>query len=227
MGLAFGISPPSPVHSVLMFVVFEGGDGVGKSTQINQVSRVLTQRGIAHITTREPGGTPPAEAVRRALLYEKDQPWPLWAEVFLLAAARAHHVAHVIRPALDRGDWVLCDRFTESTRAYQYQAYAENPALFDAIVHQATGGLTPDVTFVFLLEAGERLSHRPSHQDDCFESRNAHFQHQVTAHFANLARNPPADYMVLQADQPVAQITQTIVGALLTKHMGRISTPRA
>jgi dTMP kinase len=198
-----------------MFVVFEGGDGVGKSTQINQVSRVLTQRGIPHITTREPGGTPPAEAVRRALLYEKDQPWPLWAEVFLLAAARAHHLTHVIRPALARGDWVLCDRFTESTRAYQHQAYAENPALFDAIVHQATGGLTPDLTFVFQLDEGHRLSRRPRNQDDCFESRNHDFQHQVAAHFAKLAQNPPADYVFLQADQPIATLTQGIVEALL------------
>ena len=198
-----------------MFVVFEGGDGVGKSTQINQVSRVLTQRGIPHITTREPGGTPPAEAVRRALLYEKDQPWPLWAEVFLLAAARAHHLTHVIRPALARGDWVLCDRFTESTRAYQHQAYAENPALFDAIVHQATGGLTPDLTFVFQLDEGHRLSRRPRNQDDCFESRNHDFQHQVAAHFAKLAQNPPTDYVFLQADQPIATLTQGIVERLL------------
>jgi dTMP kinase len=198
-----------------MFVVFEGGDGVGKSTQINQVSRVLTQRGIPHITTREPGGTPPAEAVRRALLYEKDQPWPLWAEVFLVAAARAHHLAHVIRPALARGDWVLCDRFTESTRAYQHQAYAENPALFDAIVHQATEGLTPDLTFVFQLDEGHRLTRRPRNQDDCFESRNHDFQHQVAAHFAKLAQNPPADYVFLQADQPIATLTQGIVEALL------------
>jgi dTMP kinase len=198
-----------------MFVVFEGGDGVGKSTQINQVSRVLTQRGIPHITTREPGGTPPAEAVRRALLYEKDQPWPLWAEVFLVAAARAHHLTHVIRPALARGDWVLCDRFTESTRAYQHQAYAENPALFDAIVHQATEGLTPDLTFVFQLDEGHRLTRRPRNQDDCFESRNHDFQHQVAAHFAKLAQNPPADYVFLQADQPIATLTQGIVEALL------------
>ena len=198
-----------------MFVVFEGGDGVGKSTQINQVSRVLTQRGIPHITTREPGGTPPAEAVRRALLYEKDQPWPLWAEVFLLAAARAHHLTHVIRPALARGDWVLCDRFTESTRAYQHQAYAENPALFDAIVHQATEGLTPDLTFVFQLDEGHRLTRRAGNQDDCFESRNHDFQHQVAAHFAKLAQNPPADYVFLQADQPIATLTQGIVEALL------------
>ena len=198
-----------------MFVVFEGGDGVGKSTQITQVSRVLTQRGIPHITTREPGGTPPAEAVRRALLYEKDQPWPLWAEVFLVAAARAHHLTHVIRPALARGDWVLCDRFTESTRAYQHQAYAENPALFDAIVHQATEGLTPDLTFVFQLDEGHRLSRRPRNQDDCFESRNHDFQHQVAAHFAKLAQNPPADYVFLQADQPIATLTQGIVEALL------------
>jgi dTMP kinase len=203
-----------------MFVVFEGGDGVGKSTQINQVSRVLTQRGIPHITTREPGGTPPAEAVRRALLYEKDQPWPLWAEVFLLAAARAHHLTHVIRPALARGDWVLCDRFTESTRAYQHQAYAENPALFDAIVHQATGGLTPDLTFVFQLDEGHRLSRRPRNQDDCFESRNHDFQHQVAAHFAKLAQNSPADYVFLQADQPIATLTQGIVEALLGKGKG-------
>lgn len=198
-----------------MFVVFEGGDGVGKSTQINQVSRVLTQRGIPHITTREPGGTPPAEAVRRALLYEKDQPWPLWAEVFLVAAARAHHLTHVIRPALARGDWVLCDRFTESTRAYQHQAYAENPALFDAIVHQATEGLTPDLTFVFQLDEGHRLTRRPRNEDDCFESRNHDFQHQVAAHFAKLAQNPPADYVFLQADQPIATLTQGIVEALL------------
>ena len=206
-----------------MFIVFEGGDGVGKSTQITRVSRALAQQGIPHITTREPGGTPPAEAVRRALLYEKDQPWPLWAEVFLVAAARAHHLAHVIRPALARGDWVLCDRFTESTRAYQHQAYAENPALFEAILAQATQGLVPDVTFVFHLQDGHRLTHRTDEQrdhNDCFESRNHDFQHQVAAHFAKLAQNPPADYVFLQADQPIATLTQGIVEALLGKGKG-------
>ncbi|MFM7631256.1 MAG: dTMP kinase [Alphaproteobacteria bacterium] len=201
-----------------MFIVFEGGDGVGKSTQITQVSRHLNRMGIAHITTREPGGTPPAEAIRQALLYEKNQPWPLWAEVFLVAAARAHHLAHVIRPALARGDWVLCDRFCESTRAYQHQAYTENPALFDAILHQATGGLRPDLTFVFHLNEGERLSRRPRNHADCFESRNHDFQHQVAAHFAKLAQNPPADYVFLQADQPIGTLTEMIVDTLMAKH---------
>jgi dTMP kinase len=197
-----------------MFVVFEGGDGVGKSTQIARVSEALRARDIPHITTREPGGTPPAEAVRRALLYEKKQPWPLWAEVFLLAAARAHHVTHIIRPALDRGDWVLCDRFGESTRAYQHQAYAEDPALFDAVLSRATGGLRPDLTFVFQLEEEERRIRRAPQEGDCFESREASFQEKVYDHFKTLAQNPPPGYVFLDAAASVESLTEKIITAL-------------
>jgi dTMP kinase len=209
---------PSPIRKSPkgsdMFVVFEGGDGVGKSTQIARVSGVLKAKGIAHITTREPGGTPASEAVRSALLYEKNQPWPLWAEVFLLAAARAHHVTHVIRPALLRGDWVLCDRFGESTRAYQHQAYGEDPALFEAILAQATGGLRPDLTFIFQLGEGERLSRRAPEEGDCFESRNAAFQNKINQHFEYLSHNPPAGYVFLNAAEPMETLTDAIIAIM-------------
>ena len=101
------------------FITLEGGEGVGKSTQLARLAEALRARGLTVVTTREPGGTPGAEAIRDLLMTGSTDRWSARVEALLFAAARADHVERVIRPALERGDWVLCDRFIDSTRAYQ------------------------------------------------------------------------------------------------------------
>ena len=102
------------------FIAFEGGEGAGKSTQARLLAEALRARGLTVVVTREPGGTPGAEAIRSLLLSPPGEAWPPQAEALLFAAARADHVAHLIRPALARGDWVICDRFVDSSREQQF-----------------------------------------------------------------------------------------------------------
>ena len=116
-----------PLHEAMTgkFITFEGGDGAGKSTQIRILATRLQNSGRQVVTTREPGGTPTAETIRRLLLSGLAEPLGAEGEAILFAAARTDHVDRVIRPALERGDWVLCDRFADSTRVYQGGAGAD------------------------------------------------------------------------------------------------------
>ena len=127
------------------FVTFEGGEGAGKSTQIARLAARLRAAGIAVLLTREPGGTPAAEALRAVALSGGAQPYGPTAEAILMAAARADHVAEAIRPALAAGTWVLCDRFFDSTRVYQGEA-GVSMVLLDALEDIAAGSVRPDVT---------------------------------------------------------------------------------
>ena len=194
-----------------MFITFEGADGSGKSTQIRRLSTILDNAGIDHIITREPGGTQPAEEARALLLNEQSQPWPLWSEVFLLSAARLHHVKYVIQPAIDQGKWVLCDRFVESTRAYQRLAFLENPDFFDKIMQHACNGLNPNLTFILHLSEEKRKKRRRHFGGDCFENRDTDFQNGIYQHFANIAKAPPPNYIIIDASLSVNAVAQQIV----------------
>jgi dTMP kinase len=129
------------------FITFEGGDGAGKSTQIRILAARLQNSGRAVVTTREPGGTPTAETIRRLLLSGLAEPLGAEGEAILFAAARADHVESLIRPAIDRGDWVLCDRFIDSTRVYQGAGGADE-TLLNALDRVAVGATRPDLTFI-------------------------------------------------------------------------------
>jgi dTMP kinase len=132
------------------FITFEGGDGAGKSTQIRLLATRLQNSGRTVVTTREPGGTPTAETIRRLLLSGLAEPLGAEGEAVLFAAARADHVDGVIRPALERGDWVLSDRFVDSTRVYQRGA---DETLLDALERVAVGSTRPDLTFMLDIPA--------------------------------------------------------------------------
>jgi dTMP kinase len=134
------------------FITFEGGDGAGKSTQIRILATRLQNSGRAVLTTREPGGTPTAETIRRLLLSGLAKPLGAEGEAVLFAAARADHVDRVIQPALERGDWVLSDRFVDSTRVYQGGAGAAE-TLLNALERVAVGSTRPDLTFILDLPA--------------------------------------------------------------------------
>ena len=175
------------------FIAFEGGEGAGKSTQARLLAAWLEARGASVVLTREPGGTPGAEAIRTLLLAPPGAAqtggWPPQAEALLFAAARADHVAHLIRPALARGQWVICDRFVDSSRAYQGGAGGLGDAAITALHAFGSAGARPDR--VILLEADEaalaqRLAARGT-EADAIEGRGLAYHRAVAAAFRTIA----------------------------------------
>jgi dTMP kinase len=183
------------------FIAFEGGEGAGKSTQARLLATALEARGLPVVVTREPGGTPGAEAIRQLLLAPPGEGWPAEAEALLFAAARADHVAHLIRPALARGAWVICDRFVDSSRAYQGGAGGLGDEAITALHAFGSGGLRPDR--VILLEGdeaalGARLAARGV-EADAIEGRPAAYHRAVAAAFRTLAEADPKGFARLDA----------------------------
>jgi dTMP kinase len=183
------------------FIAFEGGEGAGKSTQARLLAEALEARGIDVVLTREPGGTPGAEAIRHLLLSPPGEGWPPQAEALLFAAARADHVARLIRPALARGDWVICDRFVDSSRAYQGGAGGLGDDAITALHAFGSAGLRPDR--VILLEGdeamlGERLAARGA-EADAIEGRGLTYHRAVAAAFRALAESNPEGFAAVDA----------------------------
>lgn len=185
-----------------IFIAFEGGEGAGKSTQARLLAEALRARGLGVVTTREPGGTPGAEAIRALLLDPPGEGWPPQAEALLFAAARADHVAHLIRPVLARGDWVICDRFVDSSRAYQGGAGGLGDAAILALHAFGSDALRPDR--VILLEADEaalaaRLAARDGAASDAIGGRSATYHRAVAAAFRDLAERDPQGFVRIDA----------------------------
>lgn len=183
------------------FIAFEGGEGAGKSTQARLLAEALRAHGLTVVVTREPGGTPGAEAIRALLLSPPGKAWPLEAEALLFAAARADHVAHLIRPALARGEWVICDRFVDSSRAYQGGAGGLGDDAITALHVFGSDGLRPDR--VILLEGEEtalagRLAAR-GEAADAIEGRSAEYHRAVAAAFRALAEADPQGFARIDA----------------------------
>jgi dTMP kinase len=183
------------------FITFEGGEGAGKSTHAARLSAELTKRDIANIVTREPGGSPGAEEIRKLLVEGEPGRWDALTETLLLFAARADHVARTIRPALDGGTWVICDRFTDSTYAYQG---AGRGLLLDTIARiQATaiGAFTPDLTLVLDVPpemALQRIGSR-SHAETRFEKFDSGFHARLRQFFRELANREPQRCVLIDA----------------------------
>ena len=184
------------------FIAFEGGEGAGKSTQARLLANALRSHGLTVLTTREPGGTPGAEAIRTLLLNPPGAEWPPEAEALLFAAARADHVAHLIRPALARGEWVICDRFVDSSRAYQGAAGGLGDEAILRLHSFGSAGLRPDL--VILLEGdetalGERLAARDGQASDAIGGRAADYHRAVAAAFRSLAERDPRGFVRVDA----------------------------
>lgn len=184
------------------FIAFEGGEGAGKSTQARLLAEALRARGLTVVVTREPGGTPGAEAIRALLLHPPGAAgWHPQAEALLFAAARTDHVAHLIRPALVRGDWVVCDRFVDSSRAYQGGAGGLGDTAVNALHAFGSDGLRPDR--VILLEGDEaalagRLASR-GETADAIEGRSAEYHRAVAAAFRAFAEADPRGFARIEA----------------------------
>ncbi len=201
------------------FLTFEGGEGTGKSTQLGMLGRRLSDRGFEVVATREPGGTPLAEAIRSVLLDPALSPDGL-AEIFLLEAARRDHVERVIRPALERGAVVLSDRFTDSSLVYQGIVRGIGRAEVARLNRLATGGLEPDLTLIFDVEPRQalgRVLHR-SAASDLAESRldqePVPFHEQVRQGYLELARSDPDRYRVVDASGPTEEVARRVLEAL-------------
>nr|WP_321525539.1 dTMP kinase [uncultured Cohaesibacter sp.] len=199
------------------FITFEGGEGVGKSTQINLLARHLQQRGVDCIQTREPGGSPKAEAVRELLLSGTVERMgiPPSGEAVLFAAARADHVDTKIRPALNSGQWVLCDRFMDSTRIYQGENKDVSEDLVNILERLAIDGVRPDLTFILDLRAEigmARANKRRAEGEiaDRFEREALAVHENRRNAFLHLAHNDPARCKVIDASQSIEDIAYDI-----------------
>jgi dTMP kinase len=197
------------------FVTLEGGEGVGKSTQIKALATALERRGHQVVATREPGGSPGAEAIRGLLLHE--QRWTPEAEALLFAAARADHVARTIRPALDAGKWVLCDRFVDSSIAYQGGAGGLGFEAVRALHLFGSHGFLPDRTLLLDLpegEAGRRAKGRDVGGADLIGGRGADYHRGVARAFRALAEAEPERYRVIDASGEPGEVTARLLAAI-------------
>jgi dTMP kinase len=200
------------------FIAFEGGEGAGKSTQARLLAEALRRRGHEVVVTREPGGTPGAEAIRALLLSPPDEAgWTPQAEALLFAAARADHVARLIRPAIARGTWVICDRFVDSSRAYQGGAGGLGDAAVRALHAFGSDGLRPDR--VVLLEGDEaaladRLAAR-GQAADAIERRPVAYHRAVAAAFRDLAAADPQGFARIEAIGTPEEVHDRIMHSLV------------
>ena len=198
------------------FITLEGGEGAGKSTQLRALAQALRMRGIEVVETREPGGSEGAESIRSLLLTGDADRWSPRAEALLFAAARADHVEKTIRPALERGAWVLSDRFIDSSRAYQGMGDLTDADIL-ALHHIGTAGFLPDRTFVLTLpeqEAEQRASLRDGGSADRIGGRGRDFHRRVASAFTRFAADEPDRIRAIDASGDATSVTSRLLQAV-------------
>ncbi len=195
-----------------LFITFEGGEGAGKTTQIKRLAASL---GPDIVMTREPGGTPEAEALRNTFFQNDGQNWPPEALVLLMFSARVLHTENLIRPALEKGQTVLCDRYTDSTRVYQ--GYAGNISLekIEAVRELSIGNFEPDITFILDIKPEEGLNRANARNavESSFEAKDITFHEKLRQGFLTIAKQNPDRCVVIDASQN----EDTIAEQILTK----------
>ena len=206
------------------FITFEGGEGTGKSTQAAMLADHLKSFGLGVVLTREPGGSPGAEAIRHVILSGAAKPLGAHAEAILFAAARDDHVRQVIRPALESGHWVICDRFADSTRIYQGSLGNVDPRLISGLERISVGGTKPDLTLVLDLPAEvglERAAKRSGKAADRFESETLEVHTKLREAYRELTEREPARCVMIDATRDVKAVGEaiwTIVSQRLDPH---------
>jgi dTMP kinase len=200
------------------FITFEGGEGVGKTTQLVRAADWLRGRGVEVTITREPGGTPRAERLREILLERGAEAMPQTCELLLMFAARATHIDNLVRPAMSRGAWVLCDRFTDATYAYQGGGRGLPVAQIDALVRIVHPDLQPDLTL--LLDAPVETGLARARQrngvsgPDRFETEQCDFFERARTVYLDRARSEPHRFRVIDAARGVDEVSARVCASL-------------
>lgn len=208
----------APNRRPARFITFEGGEGVGKSTQVRRLLNNLAEHAIEAVRTREPGGTPKAEAIRSFILQGRSEAWGAGAEAVLFAAARLDHVNQLIAPNLAKGTWVISDRFCDSTRAYQGLTGGVDDRLIDALENLALDGHTPDLTIVLDMdpEAAFRRVEQRAVEDglqvtgDRFEKEELEWHQRLRENFLDIAARNADRCVVISAEQDEEQLEAAI-----------------
>jgi len=203
------------------FITFEGGDGSGKSTQAGILANRLARAGRKVFATREPGGTPAAEEMREALLSGRVWQFGPFAEALMFAVARADHIEQAIGQALHEGKWVVCDRFLDSTRAYQGTTAGVQRGLINALERLTTAGLLPDITFILDIPPEEGLARAAERRSgtvpDRFENQELMLHERVRRAFLDIAEEEPDRCIVVDASQPEAMVAEDVWEAVLQR----------
>ncbi len=204
------------------FIAFEGGEGTGKSTQAKLLVAALESAGLSAVLTREPGGTAGAEAIRSLLLDPPGNGWNARAEALLFAAARSDHVEKLITPSLAEGKWVVCDRFLDSSRAYQGGAGGLGDQTIRTLHDIGSEGLRPDLTILIDVPpqlVAERLAQRDAGVSDAIGGRDAAYHASVAATFLELAKDDPDSFAIIDGKGSIDTIHQRVKGAIF-EHLG-------
>ena len=205
-----------------MFITFEGGEGSGKTTQIEMLKAHFVRHGHEVITTREPGGTPEAEKIRDLLVQREGGNWTPLAEVMLFFTARHMHVETKIKPALREGSIVICDRFTDSTIAYQGYGHGFDLQILNDIKTMSIGNFEPDITFILdidvkdgLARAGKRMAtQNDATTEDRFERMKTDFHERLRQGYLSIAKDHPQRCIVLDASQNIEDVHSQIISAI-------------
>ncbi len=199
-----------------IFITFEGGEGAGKSTQIRRLAERLRAGGRDVVLTREPGGSPGAESIRELLLNGETDRWSPLTEALLMNAARRDHIERVIAPALARGTVVLCDRFADSTRAYQGAGGQVATAVIAQLEAAVVGDMRPDLTLIFDLPVAEGLRRALSRNggEERFEAKGAAFHERLRAAYLDIARAEPERCVVIDATATLDAVEAAILAAV-------------
>jgi dTMP kinase len=204
---------PAAESSRGRFITFEGGEGAGKSTQVGMLLAALARRGIAARATREPGGSENAEAIRRLLLEGAGDRWDAIGEALLLYAARRDHVCKLIEPALRSGEWVICDRFADSTLAYQGYGRGLPLADLQALHRFALGDFAPDLTLILdvSVEEGMARAARRAGRPDRFERLDPDFHERLHDGFRTIAATDPARCAIIDGIGDAAGVHRLVI----------------
>lgn len=197
------------------FITLEGGEGAGKSTQLKRLGERLRALGLEVVATREPGGSPGAEVIRELVLNGAADRWSPVTETLLMYAARRDHVERVIEPALARGAWVVCDRFADSTRAYQGAGGGTDPALIAALEAQVLGQTRPDLTLVFDIPPETGLERAQARGGEMrFESKGLGFHQRLRDGFLAIVRAEPDRCALIDATGSIEAVEAAVWGAV-------------
>ncbi|MDX9860789.1 MAG: dTMP kinase [Rhodospirillales bacterium] len=198
-----------------VFITLEGGEGSGKSTQARLLAHTLETQGIAVTATREPGGAPGAEQIRALLVNGETGRWDALSEALLHYAARREHLRHTILPALAGGRWVICDRFADSTMAYQGYGHGLGREVIAALHAAVVGDLAPDLTLILDLPVVDGLGRAASRGgEDRYERMDRTFHERLREGFLDIARRDPGRCAVIDATGTVEQVQAAIIGAV-------------